>query len=167
MGATRLDVHAVDGAELAVWVHGDGPAIVMVHGSIADHTTFDSFVAVLGEQMATYSMDRRGFGASGDTPGYSIERECEDVAVVVDAVAACTGGPVAVWGHSYGANCAMGGAALSDNVSHLVLYEPSLGVPYPAGIDRHHRGSARTRRQRRRHRHRAPRRPGDDRRGDR
>ena len=97
---------------LAVWEHGDGPAIVMVHGSIADHTTFDPFVAVLGEQMTTYSMDRRGFGATGDTPEYSIERDFEDVAAVVDAVAARTGGPVALWGHSYGANCAMGGAAL-------------------------------------------------------
>ena len=133
MRATRFDIDAVDGMPLAVWEHGDGPAIVMVHGSIADHTTFDPFVAVLGEQMTTYSMDRRGFGATGDTPEYSIERDFEDVAAVVDAVAARTGGPVALWGHSYGANCAMGGAARSDNVGHLVLYEPSLGIPYPPG----------------------------------
>ena len=133
MRATRFDIDAVDGMPLAVWEHGDGPAIVMVHGSIADHTTFDPFVAVLGEQMTTYSMDRRGFGATGDTPEYSIERDFEDVAAVVDAVAARTGGPVALWGHSYGANCAMGGAARSDNVGQLVLYEPSLGIPYPPG----------------------------------
>ena len=60
MRATRFDIDAVDGMPLAVWEHGDGPAIVMVHGSIADHTTFDPFVAVLGEQMTTYSVDRRG-----------------------------------------------------------------------------------------------------------
>jgi pimeloyl-ACP methyl ester carboxylesterase len=133
MSATRFDISSVDGTAIAVWVNGNGPAIVMVHGSIADHTTFDPFVAVLGERMTTYSMDRRGFGASGDTPDYSIERDFEDVAAVVDAVAARTGGPVTLWGHSYGANCAMGGAALSDNVDHLVLYEPSLGIPYPPG----------------------------------
>ena len=40
-----------------------------------------------------------------------IELDFADVAAVVDAVAARTGGPVALWGHSYGANCAMGGAA--------------------------------------------------------
>ena len=78
-------------------------------------------------------MDRRGFGASGDTADYSIERDFDDVAAVVDAVAARTGGPVALWGHSYGANCAMGGATLTGNVHHLVLYEPSLGLPYPPG----------------------------------
>jgi pimeloyl-ACP methyl ester carboxylesterase len=105
----------------------------MVHGSIADHTTFDPFVTVLGEQMTTYAMDRRGFGATDDTPVYSIERDFDDVAAVVDAVAARTGKPVVLWGHSYGANCAMGGAARSDNVDRLVLYEPSLGIPYPNG----------------------------------
>ena len=105
----------------------------MVHGSIADHTTFEPFVAVLRHHVTTFAMDRRGFGASGDTADYSIERDFADVAAVVDAVAARTGGPVALWGHSYGANCAMGGAARNANVSHLVLYEPSLGIAYPPG----------------------------------
>ena len=45
--ADRFDVTAADGAPIAVWVKGRGPALVMVHGSIADHTTFDSFVAAL------------------------------------------------------------------------------------------------------------------------
>jgi pimeloyl-ACP methyl ester carboxylesterase len=75
-------------------------------------------------------MDRRGFGGSGDAPDYAIERDFEDVAAVVDEVAASTGGPVALWGHSYGAGCAMGGAALTGNVSHLILYEPGLGLSY-------------------------------------
>jgi pimeloyl-ACP methyl ester carboxylesterase len=88
---------------------------------------------MLRHEWTTYSMDRRGFGASGDTAPYSIERDFEDVAAVVDAVAARAGGAVVLWGHSYGANCAMGGAARSDNVGHLVCYEPSLGLTYPDG----------------------------------
>ena len=55
------------------------------------------------------------------------------LAAVVEAVADRTGGPVALWGHSYGAGCALGGAALTGAVHHLVLYEPGLGIPYPAG----------------------------------
>lgn len=133
MDAERFDIRSLDGTPIAVWVHGTGPAIVMVHGSIADHTTFDPLVRVLGERMTTYSMDRRGFGASGDMPGYTIEHDFDDVAAVVAAVADRTGGSVTVWGHSYGANCAMGGAAQTDKVHRLVLYEPSLGIPYPNG----------------------------------
>ena len=131
--ADRFDVRSADGTSLAVWVDGSGPPLVLVHGSVSDHTTFDPFVDDAAEDLTTFSMDRRGFGASGDAPGYSIERDFEDVAAVVDAVAARTGGPVALWGHSYGANCAMGGAALTNNVHHLVLYEPSLGLTYPPG----------------------------------
>jgi pimeloyl-ACP methyl ester carboxylesterase len=129
----RFDVRSVDGTPLAVWIEGSGPPLVLVHGSIADHTTFDSFVEALRDGWTTYALDRRGFGASGDAAVYSIERDFEDVAAVVDAVAARTGGPVALWGHSYGANCAMGGAARTSNVHHLVLYEPSLGLSYPPG----------------------------------
>src|SRR6266508_3766517 len=163
---TRFRVQSADGTSLAVWVDGSGPSLVMVHGSIADHTTFDPFVEVLRDDLTTFSMDRRGFGASGDAPGYSIEQDFEDVAAVVDAVDARTGKPVALWGHSYGANCAMGGAALTDNVHHLVLYEPSLGIPYPRMRSRPARRRWPTG-QRRRHRRRPGGHPGDDRGRDR
>jgi pimeloyl-ACP methyl ester carboxylesterase len=134
MGAGRLDARSADGTPLAVWVEGEGPPLVLVHGSMCDHTAFDPLVAELRTTMTTFAMDRRGFGASGDAAGYALEREFEDVAAVVEAVAARTGGPVALWGHSYGAGCAMGGAALTGAVHRLVLYEPGLGhPPYPAG----------------------------------
>lgn len=130
---SRFDLPSRDGTSLAVWVEGDGPPLVLVHGSISDHTTLAPFVAELAEDLATFSMDRRGFGASGDAPDYAIERDFDDVARVADAVADRVGGPVALFGHSYGANCAMGAATLTSNVHHLVLYEPSLGISYPPG----------------------------------
>jgi pimeloyl-ACP methyl ester carboxylesterase len=133
MAAPDLRVGSGDGTSLGVFVEGDGPPLVMVHGSIADHTTFDGLVAELAPSMCTYRMDRRGFGASGDADHYTIEREHEDVAAVVDAVSQHSGAEVAVFAHSYGANCALGGAVATDDVSHLVLYEPSLGLTYPAG----------------------------------
>lgn len=131
--ATRFDVRAPDGTPIAVWVEGDGPALVMVHGSMQDHTVSAALVGELRAGITTYAMDRRGFGASGDREEYSLEREFEDVAAVVDEVAARTGGPVALWGHSYGAGCAMGAAALTVHVARLLLYEPGLGPGYPPG----------------------------------
>jgi pimeloyl-ACP methyl ester carboxylesterase len=82
-----------------------------------------------------YAMDRRGRGDSGDAEGYSIEREFEDVAAVVDAVAEQTGEPITVFGHSYGAVCALEAARLTANIRTLVLYEPPAEpVPVPAGV---------------------------------
>jgi pimeloyl-ACP methyl ester carboxylesterase len=99
----------------------------LVHGGLNDHSTDRPFIDELRGGVTTFAMDRRGRGASGDAPEYAIEREFEDVAAVVDAVATRTGAPVTLWGHSYGADCAMGAATLSSNVGRLVLYEPGLG----------------------------------------
>ncbi len=116
-----------------MWPAGEGPPLVLVHGAMSDHTNDALFAAELADTFTTFAMDRRGRGASGDAAGYSIEREFEDVAAVVDAVAARSGQPVALWGHSYGADCAMGAAALTENVARLILYEPGLGMSYPPG----------------------------------
>ena len=107
----RITVRSPDGVDLAVWVEGQGPPLVLVHGSIQDHTISAALVAELRTDFTTYAMDRRGFGASSDEPSYSLDREFADVAAVVDEVAARTGAPVVLWGHSFGASCAMGAAA--------------------------------------------------------
>lgn len=129
----RFDVRSADGTRIAVWADGSGPPIVLVHGSPSEHTTFDPLVAELRHDLSTFALDRRGSGSSGDSEEFAIEREFEDVAAVVEAVATRTGGPVALWGHSYGANVAMGAAALATAVVRLILYEPSFGLAYPPG----------------------------------
>jgi pimeloyl-ACP methyl ester carboxylesterase len=130
---SRFQVRSPDGTLLAVWVQGDGPPLVMVHGSMCDHSRFDPLLPELTNDFTIFAVDRRGFGASGDAPNYALEREFEDVAAVVDAVAARSDAPVALWGHSYGANCALGAAVLTDAVHRLLLYEPSFGLTYPPG----------------------------------
>lgn len=131
-----LTVDAPDGVALGVFARGTGPPLVLVHGSMQDHTVSVALEDELARDFTCYSMDRRGFGSSGDTSGYRIEREFDDVAAVVDHVAGLAGQPVHLWGHSFGASCAMGGAARTPNVGRLVLYEPSLGLSYrPGSID--------------------------------
>lgn len=123
----RFAVRSADSTPIAVWVDGQGPPLVLVRGAMSDHTTDALFIQELRGGVTTFAMDRRGRGESGDAPEYAIEREFEDVAAVVDSVAIRAGAPVTVWGHSYGADCAMGAATLSSNVGRLVLYEPGLG----------------------------------------
>jgi pimeloyl-ACP methyl ester carboxylesterase len=101
-----------------------------VHGGTADHSTTWRFVLPdLERHFAVYVMDRRGRGGSGDAAGYSLRREAEDVAAVVEAI----GGPVDVLGHSFGALCSLEASLLTSQVRRLILYE---GVPL-RGADAH------------------------------
>jgi Alpha/beta hydrolase family len=87
----------------------------LVHGAPADHTRWRPLLPYLEPYVTVHALDRRGRGASGDAPEYRLEREFEDVAAVVDAVAA-SGQPVDVYGHSHGGMVAFGAAALTPNV---------------------------------------------------
>jgi pimeloyl-ACP methyl ester carboxylesterase len=121
-----------DGATIAVFTAGDGPPLILIHGATADHTTWRTTGPILAARWTTHAIDRRGRGASGDGPVYAIEREFEDLAAVVDAVAWDGGGAVDVVGHSYGGRIGLGAALLTSNLRRLVVYE---GAP-PAGDDR-------------------------------
>ncbi|HXV92153.1 MAG TPA: alpha/beta hydrolase [Pseudonocardia sp.] len=129
-------VTAPDGTRIAYWTSGDGPPLVMAHGAMADHTTLVRLVPLLEPHFTVHAVDRRGRGASGDGPEYSVEHEYDDLAAVVDSVAQRTGAPVALYGHSYGATCALGAALRTGNVHRLALYEPAFrGVfHYPPGL---------------------------------
>ena len=130
----RWDVQTSDGGSIAVWIEGYGSPLVLVHGSISDHSAFDPLVGELHSAFTVYAMDRRGFGGSPDGPGYSADREFSDVAMVVDAVGARTGELVVLFGHSWGASCALVAALQLPSLRALILYEPSLGLQSPPGL---------------------------------
>jgi pimeloyl-ACP methyl ester carboxylesterase len=125
-------VRSRDGTPIAVFSSGDGPPVVLVHGAAADHTTFRVVGPMLAARHTVHAIDRRGRGASGDSPEYDIAREYEDVAAIVDSLAAESGTGsgirVDVIGHSYGGRCGLGAALLTPNMRRLVVYE---GAPSP------------------------------------
>jgi pimeloyl-ACP methyl ester carboxylesterase len=123
-------ITAPDGTAIAVYSEGVGPPLVLVHGAAADHTTFRVIGPRLAKEFTVHAIDRRGRGASGDTPPYSIEREFEDVAAIARTLADDIGGPVPVFGHSYGGRCALGAALVCDEIDRVVCYE---GAPAPRG----------------------------------
>jgi pimeloyl-ACP methyl ester carboxylesterase len=70
-------------------------------------------------------MDRRGRGASGDSPNYGLTKEAEDIAAVVNS----RPGAVFVLGHSYGGVAALEATFLTKRIAKLILYEPPLHDP--------------------------------------
>ena len=126
--ATMTRVVSRDGTQIAYWTSGEGPPLVLVHGTTADHTRWGPLLPYLEPHATVHAIDRRGRGASRDGPHYELAREFEDVAAVVDAVAQASGSAVDVLGHSHGGICAFGATALTSNIGKLVLYE---GWPVP------------------------------------
>ena len=126
----QQSVTSKDGTPIAYWTSGNGPPLVLVHGTPADHTRWRPLLPYLESHTTVHAMDRRGRGGSGDGSEYALEREYEDVAAVVDAVAEASGSAVDVYGHSHGGICAFGGATLTSNIRKLVLYE-GWALPNP------------------------------------
>jgi pimeloyl-ACP methyl ester carboxylesterase len=132
-----VTVTSKDGTPVAYWRSGEGPPLVLVHGTTADHSRWAPVLQAFERHFSVCAVDRRGRGGSGDSEEYALEREFEDVAAVVNSL----GEPVNLLGHSYGAVCALEAALLTSNVRKLVLYEPGMNVNgeemYPPGfIDR-------------------------------
>ena len=129
-------VRTPDGVEIACEVSGQGPPLVLVHGAGSARWGFDALRPLLEDRFTVIAVDRRGRGDSTDDERYAVEREFEDVAAVVRAVA--DGGPPLLFGHSYGGLVAAGAAPLIEGLPRLVLYEPPMGgiLAEPGAIDR-------------------------------
>jgi pimeloyl-ACP methyl ester carboxylesterase len=127
-GETRIEtVTSKDGTSIAVERGGSGPPVVFVHGTGADHTSWNLLRPLLEERITLHAVERRGRGESGDTEPYVIEREFEDLAAVVESIDE----PVTLCGHSYGGTCALEAALRVDGLASLVLYEPGFVVDHP------------------------------------
>ncbi|HLF01405.1 MAG TPA: alpha/beta fold hydrolase, partial [Anaerolineales bacterium] len=87
-----------DGAPLACHRTGVGSPLVLVHGTGGSSARWTPILPAIEAQFSIYALDRRGRGGSGDAPNYSLEREFEDVALVVDSIQP----PVDLLGHSFG-----------------------------------------------------------------
>jgi pimeloyl-ACP methyl ester carboxylesterase len=110
---------------------GSRPPLLLIHGATADHTTWRVVGPRFAASRRVFAMDRRGRGASGDAPAYSIELEFEDVASVARSLAETGDGAVDVVGHSYGGRCGLGASLRTPAIRRLVVYE---GAPVPPGM---------------------------------
>jgi pimeloyl-ACP methyl ester carboxylesterase len=114
-----------DGTLIAYQRSGEGPPLILVHGTGGSHVRWAPILSALEPHFGLYAVDRRGRGESGDAASYAIEREFEDVAALVEAI----GQPVYLLGHSYGGICALEAARLTQHIRKLILYEPPITSP--------------------------------------
>ena len=135
--AERWNVKSGDGGSIAVWVEGEGPPLVLVHGSVSDHNVFAPLVGELRDEFTLFAMDRRGFGASRDGSGYSRNASS---ATLRRSSMQLRRGLGSRWCYS-----ALPGARTAHSVlpeicrslRALILYELSLGLRHaPGSIDR-------------------------------
>ncbi len=128
-------VSSADGTTIAFEKSGDGPPVVVLGGGLNDKAMFATLAELLSGQFTVFNYDRRGRGDSGDgdPEQYSIDREVEDLAAVLDAAgesssvfANCTGGMIAIRAATQGVPMA-----------RLALYEPPYSAPKtPDGVMR-------------------------------
>jgi len=120
-----IHVRSKDGTLIAVECAGSGPNLVIVHGGVGDRTRWTPMFPLLSPHFTVCAMDRRGHGASGDSRDYSLRKEAEDVAAVVDS----RPGETYVLGHSYGGIAALEATFLTRRIAGLILYEPPIQDP--------------------------------------
>ena len=112
-------VTSKDGTEIAFDRSGEGPPVILVGGAFS-YRKFPGLVQLselLAPRFTVINFDRRGRGESGDTKPYAVEREIEDLEVLI----AAAGGSASVWGLSSGAALALDAAARGLGIEKLAL----------------------------------------------
>jgi proline iminopeptidase len=117
-------VQADDGRELWTAVSGVGPPLVLCHGGPGLWDMFGSLAAELSDAHTVWRWDQRGGGRSAPGGPYTIERFVADVDAVVDAA----GPPVALLGHSWGAQLALAYALRHPAKITRLVYVSGTGL---------------------------------------
>lgn len=111
-----------DGTKIAYTKVGSGPPLILVDGAFCyrENGPGAQLVPLLAQHFTVIAYDRRGRGASGDGPVYTIDREVEDLRSLVQEA----GGSAVAVGISSGGALALQAVAQGVSFKGLVLYEP-------------------------------------------
>lgn len=110
-----------DGTRIAGHVDGQGPPLVLVHGSLEDgDLCWDAMLPHLRSRFTCYCPSTRSRGLSGEADDLTPQRRLEDIVSFVDSI----GEPVLLVGESDGGALALGAAARSHAVAAVGVYEP-------------------------------------------
>jgi pimeloyl-ACP methyl ester carboxylesterase len=125
-----MPIASSDGVDIYYEVHGQGPAIMFVHGSGGHHAAWWQQVAALRDRYTLITVDLRGFGNSDSSmPEFDGQDFPQDVIAVLDATDLTD---VMVVGQSIGATAALkAGIRRPDRVGGVVLAHSLGGIDHP------------------------------------
>lgn len=111
-----------DGTIIKYLKTGKGPVVILVDGAFCnkDFGPMPKLASSLSEAFTVISYDRRARGESGDTKPYSIDREIQDIAALINIA----GGSACLFGISSGAILCMMAVSKGLNVTRLAILEP-------------------------------------------
>jgi pimeloyl-ACP methyl ester carboxylesterase len=122
----NVAIESEDGTAIGYEAIGEGPGIVVVHGTFRAGQHYRELAAALADRFTVYTVDRRGRGASGPQgPDYDIDSECADLIAVMEH-----SGATMVFGHSFGGLVALETVLRRPDaqITKLALYEPSISI---------------------------------------
>jgi pimeloyl-ACP methyl ester carboxylesterase len=128
-------IETADGTELHHVIEGAGEALVLVHGSWGESSSWGFVVPGLASTFRVVTYDRRGHGQSGGAPAAgTVHDDVADLAALIEALEL---GPVNLCGSSYGTNIAFRLAiARPDLVRRVAGHEPPF-LALLAGVPEH------------------------------
>ncbi|HEV7864941.1 MAG TPA: alpha/beta fold hydrolase [Acidimicrobiia bacterium] len=130
--------------EFFVEARGRGPAVVFTHGFGRAGDTWSRQTNALAGDHHVVAWDLRGHGRSPVPPGlYTREEALADLAAVVDAAVAESGGPALLVGHSLGGYLSLAHTlARPETVRGLALLSTGPGFRNPESREQYNRGIA-------------------------
>lgn len=80
-------VRSNDGSRIAYDRHGSGPVVILVAGALGyrKFTKMEELAKLLADGFTVVNYDRRGRGDSTEAGPFSLDREIEDIAALIES----------------------------------------------------------------------------------
>ncbi|MGH2712849.1 MAG: alpha/beta fold hydrolase [Thermoleophilaceae bacterium] len=118
---------STDGTMIGFDRRGNGPALILIDGALCHRASGPNrrLAERLSREFSVITYDRRGRGESGDTAPYTVSREVDDLAALIDAA----GGSAHLYGISSGGALALEAAQrLPGKIDTVAAYEIPLVI---------------------------------------